>query len=241
MRRILYLSLLAMSGIAGSAQGQVSYEYVTDLTTNGGIINATAGQVINVNLYLQETLANGATSLITADGGLYGATVKLTQSGGTGTINAGAASFTNSAFSAGNTSFYPGSGLVTAEGLQGNVNTARTGVLPTGGLVLIGTEQIIAAAGSTTYTIGPATSIYGPGATITFNNGYDLDSTNNANQGGGATYTGASTPAGGLYAFTVDVAAVPEPSSVILTGVVFAGLAIAAWQRRREESTLQGI
>jgi hypothetical protein len=68
----------------------------------------------------------------------------------------------------------------------------------------------------------------GEGDTVTLgSNGYNLDSTNNAFAGGGATYFGADD-----NTFTFSVAAVPEPSSMILSGLAAIGFGI--WRRRRQ-------
>jgi hypothetical protein len=62
--------------------------------------------------------------------------------------------------------------------------------------------------------------------------GYDLDSTNNAYFGGGATYTGADAI---TNTFTVTVT--PEPGSLALGAVAASALAVGAWRRRRIRAT----
>jgi hypothetical protein len=108
----------------------------------------------------------------------------------------------------------------------------------TDNLYLVGTLTIAAgsATGTETYNLTAFTSGGGYTTTAGPGNGYDLDLTNDTgNDFGGppGTYTGAlSNPT----SFTVNVqsASVPEPSSVILTGLVAVGIGIGAWRRRRE-------
>ena len=61
----LVLTLLA----AGPARAGLMYQYVTDQSAYGGI----PGQVVNVNVFLRETLAGGSTSLLVPEDGLFSA------------------------------------------------------------------------------------------------------------------------------------------------------------------------
>jgi len=49
-------------------------------------------------------------------------------------------------------------------------------------------------------------------------------------------YTGASTPLLGFYSFTVGGAAVPEPSSMALCGLIVSGMSYAGYRRRKNSA-----
>jgi hypothetical protein len=241
MRRLYVLALATLVTAASTAKADISYQYVTDaVSANGGTITATTpGQDIAVNIFLRETLTGTSTSLIAGDKGLFGFGVSLNTISGQGTtINAGAATINTTAFG-GPTATNPTTGNVASQGYLAAVSTTATsGPNPdANGQILLATAHLTAgAAGSTTtFQLNTGNAFFGPGNTFTFTHNFDLDSTNNASSGGGATYTGAATPQGGLFTFTVQVAAVPEPSSMLLCGLIACGGAYGAYRRRKAQ------
>jgi len=70
-------------------QGGPAINYSFSGATNGGTINATEGQHIYVQLYLVESAAvNGSGFSIKAQGGMFGAAIGITATGGASRINA---------------------------------------------------------------------------------------------------------------------------------------------------------
>jgi hypothetical protein len=79
VRRILIMC--AALGLSGSAApAAVSYSFEAGQST----YNAAPGSLVQIPIYLKETLTDGSTSQIDADGGMYsfGITVDLTSGGG---------------------------------------------------------------------------------------------------------------------------------------------------------------
>lgn len=80
-RSLLIAALAACFGWAGAVRGDINYTYVAE--PQSGSISFGASNVIN--LYLDETLTAGSTSVIQADYGLYSAGVAFVERpGGTG-------------------------------------------------------------------------------------------------------------------------------------------------------------
>jgi hypothetical protein len=240
MWRLVGLSSICILLAAARANANISYEYVTDAVSNGGTIIATPGQNIAVNIYLQETLTGSSTSLIAADGGLFGFGVALAQSSGSGSvINASAGSVNSSLFS-GPSDITPNSGHTASQTFTGAIGiSSATGPNPdaTGKILLASADIIAGSAGTTTTFQLQSLSGNQAGNTFTVNNGYNLDSTNNA-PNGGATYTGAATPQGGFDTFTVQVqpAVVPEPSSLLLGAMAVAGTLLGLYRRKAKKA-----
>jgi hypothetical protein len=266
-RKSLGFILLAMCTLAvRPARADISYQYITDQTN----YNAAAGASVTVNIYLQETLNNGSTSLIAADTGMFGAGVAVQQTKGPGssaaaaissisvnnsTIGAGGGFGSNgavannnpksTAFDQTNTSSDgTNAGLIESIAIgTANGPTTDGSTSTSTGKILLGTLTVTAgASGTTTYSVtsfansqNALATKFGEGNTITNGVGYDLDSTNNAFLGGGATYTGANDAT--TYTFTV--ATVPEPSSLLLGALGAAGLSIREWFRRRRQRMLK--
>src|SRR3954463_12019911 len=74
--RVLVPLLLLI--VARPARADVSYSYVSDQP----FYILPAGQPATVKLYLLETLTGGSTSLIDADGGMFGAGLKVMRVNG---------------------------------------------------------------------------------------------------------------------------------------------------------------
>ncbi len=259
MPRFLLLTLMGLAawlGLSGVANAAISYTYTTDQTSYSA---AQAGQTITVSLYLNENLTSGSQSLLVPDNGLVGFGEYTTQSG---SVPTGATTITAEA---GNTNpSAPGSASdgFTSNSIYGNRTIAANGSAAAmlfatnnttgpigastanGRQILLGTLTLTAgAAGTTTqftletYVNAP-TSLGGSGSNNnTVDYGFnDLDVTNNADNGGGATYTGANDLP--FETFTVTVAAVPEPNGLVLSGLVvscglFGGLGFVGYRRGR--------
>jgi hypothetical protein len=80
MKRVLYLvgAIVALCGYRANAN--VTYNFEAGQTS----YLTSPGQPVQIPIYLKETLSNGSTSQITADGGLFsfGTTVALNSGGG---------------------------------------------------------------------------------------------------------------------------------------------------------------
>ena len=258
MRRFAIALTVLLAACAGPAQASISYQYVTDIGASGSTYNTTAANTsVTINVFLQETLTGGSQSLINGDGGLYGGGFYVVRSSSTGSANDAVmkvssltfnqtdpTSGTPPGFKGGNTSYTPNN--TTQQG--GIVNIGNGTIAPNtsnisniNGTQLLNTVTNSIWLGSftilsgqlgsdTKFTLESYNNFSGifAGYTITNNTLFDLDSTNNASGGGGATYTGASQ-----NPFTFFVASTPEPSSILLCSVAVCGGAFAAYRRRK--------
>jgi hypothetical protein len=228
------------------SHGGIVYQYVTD---SSNYTTATPGSTIDVKVYLKETLTSGSTSIITGDGGLFGAGMTLVRSA-TGLPNSPSGFVTDATGFTFNLTDFGGPTKFT--GADGQGNPAATGVafltavspsnpngVPLGNTgggvspsianeVYLGTVHILAGSDNGVTTFNLRVHDNGFGNTITNGSNpdftpYDLDVSNN----GGSTppaakvYTGASQSPS---SFTVTVG-VPEPTSMgLLLGVGAFGL-----------------
>jgi hypothetical protein len=212
--------------MAAPAKAAIVYQYVTPLTSYTTASNVS----LAVNIYLDEILSGGSTSLITSDGGLYGAGFSVTQTNNTsspaltaltGSTTTGAP-FANGSYK---------TGITATNELAGSENVANgttSGPTPTAGLILLGTVTITpTSAGTYSFSLAnysaPAKT---GGYTQTFGNGpggstslgyFDLDPNNT----GTYAYAGAASDP---ETFTVTVPGVPEPMALGLISLASMGL-----------------
>jgi hypothetical protein len=237
----------------------------TGATTNGSYAAASDG-TLTVNLYLNETITGGSQTIIGPNGqekGLFSAGIGINVVGsGSGTIttvalNSNPASNTgtgpNSAgFGNGsnnNSATNVSSDKTNAAILDVTTSTSTTkGTPPNATLIsnsggkqiyqiFLGTVTVSNATGSTQFAVtsfnnSPNTSdfvVINGDSTLTSPTGYVLDldgqTSNNTNFFGTEDTT-----------TTFTVAAVPEPSSMMLCGLVVCGGAYVAWRRRKAEA-----
>jgi hypothetical protein len=251
-RHVLPVALALSAWLATAAQASVTYSYVTDQSN----YSVNAGGTVTISLFLQETLTNGSTSLIQGDGGLFSVAASIERANGQtgagfvttgssqgnqyGSTVANLAPFGGSAFRLGADSNTSNPGAQTASQAAigivsgGNIGTATNVNPDVNGRFLIGTVTISVSSGTTTFHV----SNYPPpgvssGNTITSGvaafGPLDLDYTNNSDVNpGSATYSGTlDNP------FSFTVTAVPEPSSLLLGGVVVCGGAYGVFRRYR--------
>jgi hypothetical protein len=249
-------AVLLLAAAAGRAS--VEFQYVTDATSYSA---SGAGASVTATLYLRETDKNSSASLIAAESGLGGAGVVVAQASG----SPSGATLTTISAVADNKQTHPdgfdgGNNIVLVYNSNKNARilenialsansgpsgTTNGGSVTTSGttrvtLVLLGTVTLKAGdvGSTTTFSMLPYKSFsQADGNTVSALSNFDLDVTNNANQGGGATYTGADNFITNPYQFTVTVAAVPEPGSMALGAVAASALALGAWRRWRRGRT----
>lgn len=239
MKKPGMLCLCVGLALTSAARAQITYQYVTDQTS----YTPNASGNVTVSLFLQETVTGTSTSLLASVGGLFSGGIYVTKTGVNGTATISTIN-KNTAFG-GNLS---SQAAATQARLLEDVGTSPTGVMGTvvsPGVTqdLLGTIVLNAGTSATTFAVEPykfAPTNFGgsgfDGNTLTNTNGFDVDvtSTNPA-------YTGADTFNGPTaFSFTV-AAAVPEPSSMILSGLA-GGLMIAGvGYRRHKAELLKGI
>jgi len=225
------MKMLAVAAVAGlglafggnQASGSIVYQYVAQQ----GQYSGNPGQVIPVNVYLQESLTGSSQSFIASDGGLSGFGVLATEvsAGGTSALTGIADS---PSFGGLHNDVPPDASGASATmdatialGSPGvNVGNGGSGIsIPNA--VYLGTLSVTVGPGSTTFSLGAIDPVNG-GNTTTKNNVYDLDLT--ADNSGLAANT--FTPAG---AGSFTVTASPEPGSL---GVLALGGLLALRRRR---------
>jgi hypothetical protein len=217
------------AGIAlGDAQASISYQYVTDQTN----YTAASGTSVQISIFLQETVTGTSSSLIAQEGGMFGIGALVTKTSGSATfdtsVNGGFIQF-DAAWNGGNKSNAPATQNGTNVGGFANVGNNPTGVIGTAVanqagkfLVKLGTLNIVASATQSNYTVGANT--FNGGNTLTNTSGFDLDVSSSTVP----VYTGAVAST-----FTINAAAVPEPTSIALAGFLVSGIGLGAWRRRR--------
>jgi len=256
MRKVLFaLACWATVGLVG-ARAAVDYKYVTDLSSYGAGLKA--GDQVTASVYLQETLSGGSASFINADNGLFGAGVKINRTAGDATffiIPAATSDFgvdtvitpnlnrrdptgsfpgTPSGFGSSPTIVDPTPSTATTGGLIVNADITSSGTTKGplikaaengGNKILIGTFNVIVGTQNSTFQV----TNYGSTKNTLTQAQHDLDFGTQATNG----YNGASAPAGGFFSFTVVGAAIPEPSSMALCGLIATGLGYTGFRRRK--------
>jgi hypothetical protein len=244
---IVLLGVAAGLALALPARASVSYEYITDQST----YNAAPGQTVTVKLYLQEVLTGASASLINSNGGLFSAGVGIQYSSNTTSTSSTISGISNNLSAIGAGGGFGTGGILQDQSDVSNGNAALFDAIganvnqgPTAdsnGRILLGTATITAGNANTTSTFtitsfknsaNELAKSLGEGQTISLNHHFDLDSDNNA-PNGGATYQGANDV---TLSFSVHVV-VPEPGSLAL-GFAAAGAcgfgALRRWRNRRK-------
>jgi hypothetical protein len=246
MRKPQLFTILAIATFgAMPVRADITYQYVTDQTS----YSAGAGQSVTVQLFLQETLTAGSSSLILAENGLFGAGVFVTRSGSVpsnptliaGPIAPNQAAIPNGFGTGGAASQVPATTTTAGilEGVAlGVVNSGPTGtaVNPNVRDVLLGTLTFTAGAAgtSTQFTIESYKNFSGhDGNTNTATNGYDLDLAG-GDPSAPVPFTGADSF---TNTFTVNApASSPEPGTLLLTASGAILLGGGAWRKRRAKN-----
>ncbi len=259
----LAAAALGVAVLAGSAHAGITYTYVTDASN----YTAAAGGTVTVNVYLDETLTGGSAGLIGPTGtekGEFSADIaaNLVSGGGTITGAAGNSNAQTAAFSSSNPQSGPGFGTSNAN--QTNVDPttstaaiydqinfgqpnpkaytlSSTGVTVVNQLFLGSFTINAGSAGTSNYTITSFNNSANPlatslgDATVTSPNSNVLDQ-DGQDPGSGQTFFGTEdTPT----TFTVTVAAVPEPNSMLLCLVGAPAAGLGVWMRRRKTMIAQ--
>jgi len=225
------------------ARADVSYRYIADKPAYTGNV----GDKIPIQLLLEETVTGTSKSIIFNDGGLFGAGVFLNSPGGaiygssattndfkispnTANTPNGFSGPTGSAPTI--TDFSPIPAVPTKAGLIINADVGTGPMFSSGGpavrTILLGTVNVAVGATPTTLTVTP----YGGTSNTITQLGTDLDFGTQAANG----YTGASQNPAGLFSLTVG-AAIPEPSSMALCGLIASGMSYAGYRRRKTAAT----
>jgi hypothetical protein len=199
----------AMAIVTRTAPATVSYRYMTDTPA----VTLAPLQTAGVNVFLEETVSGGSTSLLAAEHGIVGAGFQTTgfsnlaHPSSVQSITSNAAAFSGPA-STGTTG---ANNLFLMEAVNfpdaiGALGSATGGITR----VLLGTIHIQAGAdaGRTMFSLAGYQD-----NTLTFTSGYDLD----VSQGTAPAYTGTSFNVPPTPDFSVTVI-LPEPGSLALLG-----------------------
>jgi hypothetical protein len=217
MRKVLLaLACAATVGLAG-ARADVTYSYVTDLSTYAG---ATAGTQVAAKVYPDTVIdANvnrrdpNATFTGTPSGfGIAPTVVDPTPS--TATV----------------------AGLIVNADITSNANTKGPVIKAAengGNKILLGTFNLIIGTQNSSFQVTP----YGGTKNTLTQANKDLDFGTQAVNG----YNGAQTngAANGFFSFAVTGAAIPEPSSMALCGLIATGMGYCGFRRRKTTVTEQ--
>jgi hypothetical protein len=230
-RQMLWIGGLGIGLLAAQAPAEVQYQYVTDTPT----IQAAPSAIVSVKIYLQEELSGSDSSILTQQDGLFSAGISVQRGGvlpaqpasllsldpatGIGGFNGSQ----HTAVTPAETNGFWNVGFGTTDGVQGTPYSNPQVTDATFIRAFLGTVNVQAGAdaGTTSFTIDGFQD-----NTLTFNDGFDLD----ASSAGPPTYVGA-----GPTTFTVQTAAVPEPSTLGLLGL--GAMSILAPRRRARKQS----
>jgi len=213
-------------GIVQHASAAVTYRYVSDQPTYTA---PSAGASVTVQLFLQETLTGGSTSLLAParENGVGALGLRVTRGAGNSILSALNQDFTDfsgpeqHSVAAGLISFTEAAGLPPAQNPQiGNTAGGTVSNPAANGRIYMGSITITAGSQATTFTIAPYDAF--GGNSLSGKNFYDLDFTQTSPAAD--AYTGANQ---NPTTFTVQV---PEPASF---GIIGATIALGLLRRRR--------
>ncbi len=235
IRKLTFAIGMVVLAITSPVRAGVTYQYVTDQTSYTASPNGT----VTANVYLDEFVTAGSSSLIAQYGGLGGVGFKIntatsgafpatpeitgsTNQTGNGQVFAGATPGGTSTFP-----MQPGNTNLTAFKLQ----EAYTGpsATPAGSTISSATVSQ-----DTTYQVLLGTVTFNVGTNVTPTT-YTLAQQSGTSQTYYQTSPTPPTLVASSETFTVaaQAASVPEPSSMILCGIVF-GFAFVGYRRRMQ-------
>lgn len=234
--RIAFLAMVLF--VPSLARANVTFSYVTDSPTY------TPGATTQIGVYLQEFVPTGDVSLSQSVAGTYAYGIYATTTGGATISNY----VSNSAFNTNATTDYSTGGTqydYTASQPFGTSSGQKLGTPTTvaGGTtysLLVGTLTIANATAASTVTLQAfsAAPPEGPGSDSTFtlpsSGAYDLDAGGTQTSSAGTfTFNGANDES-----YTATFAAVPEPGSMVLTGLFASLFGVGAFLRWRRGAVL---
>jgi len=215
---------MALLAIGGNARADYFYEFTDSsgnaasnaTATNPGSFSTTVnqGSIVNIRLYLVQDNAGTSNGLTTV--GLNSAGVQLnTSSPGIATVTAVTP---NAAF--GSSSTTTGASASVSEFINGSTGVIAPTTGPDANRVLLGTFTFTGVSGGSTLTL---TALPGMNPDNVLNNG-SMGNPGTAIDGFITTFPSAS----------ITVVAVPEPGSLLLSGMAVAAFA-GGWYRRRRQ------
>jgi hypothetical protein len=226
---------LVLHNSSARADMQYQFEFATQsgsTVTFGTAFTVSQGQTISLQVYLAGATPTGNANLSSSGTGLTDGGVSLqyaSNGNGNGAVSLGAASTTPGTITPGPAFGGPNNRTVTT-GQNGpfGANNTSTGTVevhsatPVFATVSDGSGNQAILLGTFTFT----GSTPGTAATIS---AFPNQSGSSNVDGSGASLDGLISQSGA----TISVTAVPEPGSLILTGLAASALGLGAWRRRR--------
>jgi hypothetical protein len=234
------LALVAGLLVSGKVHAQPTYEYIIVPSSSPAIV----GSPLTMSVYLQTNAAGAA--LINNNNGLGSFGIYVTSSG----ANSSSAVFTPaSPFLAGG-GFYSSNSLGAGSGLPANSFDYFASVssrASQGAFVNTNTDQLLLGTfsvtvshyGLTSFTIQPDTQSPGNGdyAGIPFGDN-DLQTVGTGGAGYGSSSLAHPTLAPTTTTMTVNVNAIPEPTSFLLCGLAASGMGLCTWVGRKKKAVV---